>query len=351
MVRAESGTWHGCRRYGDRSLSASGLEALPTTASTLPPSLTAPLASIHRSARRFVVLAYLNGQFVPRATASIPVDDRGFVFGDGVYEVWRVIGGVLFEAERHRTRLVSGLRELRIATPDIVQADVLAGVAQRLLGDSALLDGEATLYVEITRGAAPRTHQFPPAGTAPTVFAVANRFTPPEPVRARGAACITVPDIRWSRCDIKTIQLLPNVLAKQAAAERDALDAIMVRNGVITESSHANVLGVLGGVVRTHPTGHHILAGVTRAVVLEIAREIELPVSEEPFTERDLSRLEELFLVGTTTDVMPVVRLDDRPIGDGTPGPIAKRLHAELRARLDGASATVGRTARAAGYP
>ena len=297
------------------------------------------------------MLAYLNGQFVPRATASIPVDDRGFVFGDGVYEVWRVVRGVLFEAERHRARLASGLRELRITPPEIVQPDVLAAVARRLLGEASLLEGEATLYVEITRGAAPRTHQFPPAGTPPTVFAVANRFAPPESIRARGAACITTPDIRWSRCDIKTIQLLPNVLAKQAAAERDALDAIMVHSGVITESSHANVLGVLDGTVRTHPADHHILAGVTRAVVLEIAREIELPVIEEPFTERDLSRLDELFLVGTTTDVMPVVRLDDRPIGDGTPGPIARRLQAEIRARLDGASATVGGAGRAAGFP
>lgn len=297
------------------------------------------------------MLAYLNGQFVPRATASIPVDDRGFVFGDGVYEVWRVVGGVLFEAERHRARLASGLRELRIAAPEIVQPEVLAAVAKRLLGEASLLEGEATLYVEITRGAAPRTHQFPSAGTAPTVFAVANRFTPPESVRARGAACITTPDIRWARCDIKTIQLLPNVLAKQAAAEREALDAIMVRNGVITESSHANVLGVLDGTVRTHPADHHILAGVTRAVVLEIAREIELPVSEEPFTERDLSRLDELLLVGTTTDVMPVVRVDDRPIAEGAPGPIARRLQAEIRARLDGASATMGGAGRAAGYP
>lgn len=288
------------------------------------------------------MLAYLNGQFVPRATATISVEDRGFIFGDGVYEVWRVIDGRLFENERHLERLRFGLGELRIAPPEIVRADVLERVAGRLLAESGVLEGEATLYVEITRGAAPRTHQFPPAGTPPTVFAVANRFAPPEAARARGAPCITIPDIRWARCDIKTIQLLPNVLAKQDAADRGAIDAIMVRDGVVTESSHANVFGVLDGVIRTHATDHRILAGVTRAVVLEIACELGYAVREEAFGERDIPRLDELFLVGTTSDVMPVIRVNEVQIADGRPGPIAQRLHAELRARLN----TLGALAR-----
>ena len=285
------------------------------------------------------MLAYLNGQFIPRSTATISVEDRGFMFGDGVYEVWRAVDGRLFESERHLERLRFGLLELRIATPEIARSDTLETVAKRLLAESGLLQGEATLYVEITRGAAPRTHQFPPAGTAPTVFAAASRFTPPDAARTRGGACITIPDIRWERCDIKTIQLLPNVLAKQAAAEHDALDAIMVRDGIVTESSHANVVGVLDGVIRTHPTDHRILAGVTRAVVLEIAREAGYTVREEEFAERDIPRLDELFLVGTTTDVMPIVRVNDVAINDGRPGPIAQRLHAELRARLDASRA------------
>jgi hypothetical protein len=166
------------------------------------------------------VLAYLNGQYLPRSAATIPVEDRGFIFGDGVYEVWRAVNGRLFETDRHLARLAFGLRELRIAAPDIARRDVLDEVADRLLTESGLLDGEATLYLEITRGVAPRTHQFPPAGTAPTVFATANRFVPPNDLRSRGASAITVPDVRWLRCDIKTIQLLPNVMAKQAAAER-----------------------------------------------------------------------------------------------------------------------------------
>lgn len=285
------------------------------------------------------MLAYLNGQYLPRSAATIPVEDRGFIFGDGVYEVWRAVNGRLFETDRHLARLAFGLRELRIAAPDVARRDVLDQVADRLLTESGLLDGEATLYLEITRGVAPRTHQFPPAGTAPTVFATANRFVPPNDLRSRGASAITAPDVRWLRCDIKTIQLLPNVMAKQAAAERGAMEAIMIRDGVVTEGSHANVLGVLDGEIRTHPLGNLILPGITRAVVLEIAQALSIPVREEAFTEGDIARLDECFLAGTTADVMPIVRVNDRPIGAGTPGPITMRLFHEFRAHLDASCA------------
>jgi len=281
------------------------------------------------------VLAYLNGQFISRSSATISVDDRGFIFGDGVYEVWRVVNGRLFEPDRHMARLGFGLRELRIATPESLNTRSVEEIAQRLLADSGLTDGEATFYMEVTRGAAPRAHQFPSATTAPTVYATVYRFAPPEELRARGAAAITMTDVRWLRCDIKTIQLLPNVLAKQAAVERGATDALLIRDGVVTEGSHANVVGVLDGSIRTHPTNHLILPGITRSIVLEQARGLGIPVREEPFTERDIDRLEELFLVGTTTDVMPIVRVNDRPVGTGTPGPITTRLLTEFRAHLD----------------
>jgi len=284
-------------------------------------------------------LAYLNGEFVPRSSATLSVDDRGFVFGDGVYEVWRVIAGQPFELDAHLARLQFGLGELRIAPPDIVERDVFASVAKRLLGASSLETGEATIYLEITRGAAPRTHQFPVVATRPTVYAVANRFEPPEALRARGARAITTADIRWLRCDIKTIQLLPNVMAKQAAAERGAMEAFMIRDGVVTEGSHANVLGVLDGEIRTHPLSNLILPGITRAVVLEIAQSLSIPVREEAFTERDIARLEECFLAGTTADVMPIVRVNDQPIGSGAPGPITMRLFKEFRAHLDASCA------------
>jgi len=148
-----------------------------------------------------------------------------------------------------------------------------------------------------------------------------------------------VPDIRWLRCDIKTIQLLPNVLAKQAAASRGAIEAVMVRDGVVTEGSHTNVVGVIDGMLRTHPANHLILGGVTRAVVLELAASLGISVSEEPLAERELVRLDELFLVGTTTDVMPVVRLNDAPVGHGVPGPVTTRLLRAFREYLDTACA------------
>ncbi len=285
------------------------------------------------------MFAYLNGQFLPRSTATISVEDRGFVFGDGVYEVWRVVNGRLFETERHLARLQFGLSELRISLPEPLSLAGIEAIADRLLRESQLTAGEATFYMEITRGAAPRGHAFPAAGTPPTIYATVNRLVPAEELRARGASAITIPDIRWLRCDIKTVQLLPNVFAKQAAAERGCVDALMIRDGVVTESSHANVVGVLDGTVRTHPTNHLILPGITRAIVLDLARQAGVPVSEEPIAERDLSRLEELFLVGTTTDVMPLVRLNDRLVGDGKPGPIATRLVNEFRSYLDASCA------------
>ena len=281
------------------------------------------------------MLAYLNGQYIPRSSATISVEDRGFVFGDGVYEVWRVVNGRLFESERHLDRLAYGLRELRIQPPDV--ARIVAECAERLLLESGLGEGEATFYMEITRGAAPRTHQFPTSPTEPTVYATVNRFVPADELRARGAACITMPDIRWLRCDIKSIQLLPNVFAKQAAAERGALDTILIRDGNVTESSHANVMAVVDGVIRTHPTNNLVLPGITRAVVIGIARSLGMTVDEKAVTDVELEQADEVFLVGTTTDVMPIVRVNDRPVGEGSPGPITTRLVREFRAYLDAA--------------
>jgi D-alanine transaminase len=287
------------------------------------------------------MIVYLNGSFLPKEQALVPVEDRGFIFGDGVYEVWRIVNGQLFEADRHLARLTRGLGDLRIAPPAESESARIQEIADRLITENGLADGEGTLYLEITRGVAPRAHHFPPAGTAPTVFAMARPFVPPEELRAKGVTTVTVPDIRWLRCDIKTIQLLPNVMAKQAASERGAFEAILVRDGVVTEGSHANVIGVIGGEIRTHPTNNLILPGITRAVVLELARSVGIPVREEPFLASEISRLDELFIAGTTADVMPIVRVDDQIIGGGVPGPIAQRLQRELRAHIDATCAVV----------
>lgn len=276
---------------------------------------------------------YLNGQFLPVEQAKLSVLDRGFIFGDGVYEVWRVVEGALFEHARHDRRLRRGLKAIEIDVPS-KDIDALKGVADRLLRENDLRSGEGTFYIEITRGAAPRTHAYPPAGTPATILAMVNRFEVPHAVRAAGAKAITEPDVRWLRCDIKTVQLLPNCMAKQKAAAAGAVEAILVRDGVVMEGTHSSVLGVKDGELRTHPLSPLILPSVTREIVIEIAKEQGIPVREQAFSSKELFELDELFVAGTTTDVTPLVDVDGRRIGSGKPGPVSKQLYAGLQARL-----------------
>jgi len=279
------------------------------------------------------MLVYLNGKFVPAGEATISPLDRGFVFGDGVYEVWRVVRGQLFEAERHQARLERGLGALRITRPAEGSLQRLTAIAERLLDENGLRSGDATLYVEITRGAAPRTHYFPSANTQPTLLVMASAFKPSD-ARFSGTAVITQPDVRWLRCDIKTIQLLPNVLARQAATEAGASEAVFVRDGVITEGTHTTVFGVIDGVLRTHPPSPLVLPGVTRDVVIELAHQAGFSVEEQAIRIDELPRVTELFLTGTTTDVTPIVSIDGRRVGGGVPGPIARQLLDQLLGRM-----------------
>lgn len=279
-------------------------------------------------------VVYLNGEYVARQSARVSVDDRGFLFGDGAYEVTRVVDGRLFEAERHRVRLARTLGGLQIDASGL-DLEALDRVAERLLRENDLLQGEATVYVQVTRGAAvPRTHHFPPAGTPLTVYLAVARFTPPVQLRARGARVITVPDIRWARCDLKTVNLLPNALAKQQAVAAGADEALFVRDGVVMEGAHTNMFCVLDGELRTAPATNYILGGVTRDVVLELARAHGIPVREAPLFVGELARVSEVMLTSTTSDVLPVVAVDDRPVGDGRPGPVALRLNELLVARM-----------------
>ncbi len=280
-------------------------------------------------------IVYLNGAFLPRERATVSVDDRGFLFGDGVYEVVRVSGGGYVDAEPHLARLRRSLAELRLPDPATAGIDVLAIGMELLDRQGVDLDGEAVVYVQVTRGAAPRRHAFPAAGTPPTTFVSAWRFVPRREQMASGVTAITHADLRWQRCDIKSVNLLPNVLANQRATEQGAYEAILVRDGVVTEGTHSNVFGVVDGVLRTHPAGPAILAGVTRAVVLELARAGGLEVREQALTAGDLARAEEVFVTGTTTDIMPVIAVDGRPVGHGGPGPIARRLGEGLTRRIE----------------
>ena len=276
---------------------------------------------------------YLNGAYVAKERALISVEDRGFTFGDGIYEGVRAIAGRLFEWHAHAARMINSLAGLRInVAPEQVAA--LGTVGERLLRDNALVEGEAFLYFAITRGAAPRAHGFPPPGTPPTVFVSATPFVVPRELRQRGGAAITHEDLRWSRCDWKTLNVLGSVLARQAAVEAGAIDAILVRDDVVTEGAATSVFAVVDGVIRTHPAGRRILPGVTRDLVIASAAALELAIRQEAVTAAELRRAEEIFLCGTTTDVTPIVTLDDATVGTGTPGPITRRLHDALEARL-----------------
>jgi D-alanine transaminase len=280
------------------------------------------------------VIVYLNGQFLPIEEAKISVLDRGFIFGDAVYEVWRLVKGGLFESDKHLARLASGLKDIHIAAPAEAQGPKLREISDRLVKENGLT-GEGSLFLEISRGAAPRAHQYPKPPVPPTVFLMASPFTPPEELRAKGAAVILIDDVRWKRCNVKTTQLLPNVMAKQEAFEHEALDAIFVRDGMITETSHANVCAVVGGTLWTHPIDGSVLPGVTRDVVLELAKKNGVPVREEAMTVDAFRRADEVFLVGTLSDVMPIVKVDGKQVGSGKPGPVSLKLLKALRERLD----------------
>ena len=270
------------------------------------------------------MLVYLNGEYIDHASARVSVDDRGFLFADGVYEVARVYDGKIFMMQPHMERMRHGLGELHIRDQMI---DELPKIAERLLDENELRRGDATVYIQITRGAAPRAHAFPAAETAPTVYVIAKPFKQhPATYFEDGVATITVPDTRWSRCDIKSIALLPNVLANQQAKEAGAFEALFVRDGALIEGSHSNLFGVSGGELITYNMCGYILGGITRALIMERAPGLGLRVHEEAIMLNQLDRIEELFLSGTTTEIMPIAKVDDRVIGTGQPGPVTRQL-------------------------
>ncbi len=285
------------------------------------------------------MLVYLNGSFIDHAGARVSIDDRGFLFADGIYEVIRVYGGRPFLPEDHIGRLQRGLAAIRI---DPGAAEGIVQIAERLLAENELREHNAIIYIQVTRGEAPRKHAFPEPGTKPTIYVSTKPFPRPAAEHfAHGVPVITVPDTRWSRCDIKSVALLPNVLANQQAKEAGAFEAIFVRDGVLIEASHSNFMGVIGGAVVTYPECNYILGGITRRFVLELAGELGMRTREAPILLERFNDIEELFLTGTTTEIMPITRLDGRPVGEGRVGEIARRLQqAYYEAAL---AATAGR--------
>lgn len=275
---------------------------------------------------------YLNGEIIAAADARVPVTDRGFLFADGVYEVVRAYDGRLFMMDPHLKRLRAGLAQLHITARG---TEKITLAAEQLLDENDLRSGDATVYIQVTRGVAARTHAFPQPAVEPTVFVAANRFQQhPAEYFERGVGTITVPDTRWSRCDIKSIALLPNVLANQQAKQHGAFEALFVRDGVVVEGSHSNLFGVIDGELVTYPACNYILAGVTRALVIEFARSMDVRIREGAILLDELATAEELFLSGTTTEIMPIATVDGRAVGDGAPGPLTRRLRAAFERRV-----------------
>lgn len=269
-------------------------------------------------------VVYLNGEYLRAGEAKISVNDRGFLFGDGVYEVTPAYHGRLFRWAQHLARMRKGLAALGIDC----DAASLEAVKKGLLARNDLDDVPvAYVYVQVTRGIAPRTHAFPNPPVPPSVYGFANEYIrSPREVWERGYRAITVPDQRWPLAEIKAIALLPNCLAQQAAVDAGVSDAIFVRDGIALEGSHNNLFAVFDGVVTTAPKSNYILHGVTRDLMIELAEELGLPVEERAIPLAELYRAAEVFFTGTTTEVRPSVEVDGRKIGDGKVGPVAKGL-------------------------
>jgi D-alanine transaminase len=273
-----------------------------------------------------LTLACLNGELMPADEARVPIWDRGFLFGDAVYEVYRLYQGRPWLEAAHSARLERSLRELELPAVDM---EALRHRIGRTIAASGVREG--IVYIQITRGVAPRKHAFPPAGTPPTELIVVKPYDdgPTARLRRSGVGVLSRPDWRWARCDIKSTNLLANCLANEAAHRADAYEAVLVdRDGLVTEATHSSVLWVRNGVLGGTPEGNIILPGTTRGRVLELAARHGIPFEPGRVTLEELARADEVMLVGTTIEVLPVVQMDGQPIASGAPGPVAKALGA-----------------------
>ncbi|WP_397420866.1 D-amino-acid transaminase [Phenylobacterium sp.] len=273
-------------------------------------------------------IAYVNGRFVAKTDAVVHIEDRGYQFADAGYEVWALFGGKLSDPEGHFARLERSLGELRIPMP--MSRKALTVVLKETVRRNRVSEG--LVYLQVSRGVAPRDHAFPAADTPPAIVITVSRVDrEASEARARkGVAVVTTPENRWGRCDIKTVGLLPNAMAKQKAREVGAVEAWFVDDlGLVTEGASSNAWIVdRDGALRTRDTNANILRGVTRLSLLDVARQAGLKVEERPFTPQEALDAQEAFITGAGTLVLPVVLMDGKPIGSGKPGPVAARLRA-----------------------
>ncbi len=280
------------------------------------------------------MLVYLNGDFLPLEQARVPVLDRGFLFGDGVYEVIPAYGGRPFRLTEHLRRLNHSLGAVRMEAP--LENDQWRQIIQRLLDQR--MGEDQQIYLQVTRGAYDKRLHAIPEEVHPTVFVMATPLTPRDPALVeQGIAVVTVEDIRWQRCDIKAITLLANILAQQSARDAGAHEAILVRDGLATEGSASNFFLVKKSVILTPPKSNHLLPGITRDLVLELAEKADLPWREREIPVAELREADEVWVTSSTKEVMPVSRLDGQAVANGKPGPMWKKmdaLYAEYKAQL-----------------
>jgi len=275
-----------------------------------------------------MTMVYLNGSYLPVEDATVSVMDRGFLFGDGVYEVIPAYGGKLFRLSHHLHRLQNSLDGIRLINPlsDSTWQEILNEVLERNREQTGT-GSDQSVYLQVTRGsAAIRDHSFPDK-TKATVFVFSNAIAEPEPVgTTQGVAAITLDDIRWQYCAIKAITLLPNVLLRQQAVDRNAVEALLILNGLVIEGSASNVFVIKDGTILTPPKGEQMLPGITRDLVLELAEQHALPYCETDIREDDLWQADEIWITSSTKEIVPVTMLNGKAVGDGLPGPVWKTM-------------------------
>ena len=267
-------------------------------------------------------IVYLNGEYLPLPDAKVSVLDRGFIFGDGVYEVIPAYSKLPFRLAQHLQRLQNSMDAIKLDNPHTKQqwADIITGVIERNEPD------HQSIYIQVTRGVAKRDHAFP-VNTQPTVFCMSSQLQESDQTGfRRGIAAITLDDFRWQHCNIKATSLLPNILLKQAAIDKGAHEAILIRDNHVTEGSASNVFIVCHGIIKTAPKTSVLLPGITRDLVVELAQANSIVVEETTFTKAELQSADEIWVTSSTKEIMPVTKLDGQPVNTGKPGPVAEQM-------------------------
>ena len=286
-------------------------------------------------------IAHFNGELLPLDEIRVSPLDRGFIFGDGVYEVIPAYGGRLLRAREHFSRLQRSMDEIRLANPHTVEGWIHE--VDRLLAHHP---GNQAVYIQVTRGVPPKRDHVIPKGLAPTVFMMATPLSTPSPEMVeKGVACVTAKDFRWEKCHIKSTSLLGNVLARQVSADAGATETILCLDGFLTQAAASNVFVVKGGRVAAAPQDNHILLGITYELLTELAREGELDFAIRPIPEAEVRAADEIWLSSSTKEVLAVTTLDGKPVGAGVPGPVFRRMHAlfqAYKAKLAAAAAVAG---------